>query len=193
MERTPLSPRPTQPYRPQSGHAPISDDLQACPTPTQRSLQPNSQATLEPRVNAVPSRRTRRSNRAQEQLVQERPFCDLEAIVMDRIWLHDDKVTVRQIFDELSGARQIAYTTVMSPMDNLHRKDWLARERSGKAYLYWPSMTREERSARLMRSALNSGGDSDLVLTYFLEQISEEDSARLKDALRRAFRGRRAR
>jgi hypothetical protein len=31
------------------------------------------------------------------------------------------------------------------------------------------------------------------VLTYFLEQISEEDSARLKDALRRAFRGRRAR
>jgi predicted transcriptional regulator len=112
---------------------------------------------------------------------------------MDRIWLHDDKVTVRQIFDELSSARQIAYTTVMSTMDNLHRKDWLSRERSGKAYLYWPSVTREERSARLMRSALNSGGDSDLVLTYFLEQISEEESARLKDALRRALRGRRTR
>ncbi len=125
--------------------------------------------------------------------MQERPFGDLEAIVMDRIWLHDDKVTVRQIFDELSSARQIAYTTVMSTMDNLHRKDWLSRERSGKAYLYWPSVTREERSARLMRSALNSGGDSDLVLTYFLEQISEEESARLKDALRRALRGRRTR
>jgi predicted transcriptional regulator len=125
--------------------------------------------------------------------VQERPFGDLEAIVMDRIWLHDDKVTVRQIFDELSSARQIAYTTVMSTMDNLHRKDWLARERSGKAYLYWPSVSREERSARLMRSALDSGGDSDLVLTYFLEQISGEESAQLKDALRRALRGRRTR
>src|ERR1700756_721243 len=105
----------------------------------------------------------------------ERGLGDLEAVVMDRIWQHEGKVSVREIFDELRETRPIAYTTVMSTMDNLHRKEWLSRERSGKAYLYWPTMTREERSARLMRAALAAGGDSDLVLTHFLEEISAEE------------------
>jgi predicted transcriptional regulator len=117
--------------------------------------------------------------------VIERGIGDLEAVVMDRIWQRDGKVSVRDIFDELSSTRSIAYTTVMSTMDNLYRKEWLTRERVGKAYLYWPTMSREERSARLMRAALASGGDSNLVLTHFLEAISDDESARLHEALRR--------
>jgi predicted transcriptional regulator len=92
---------------------------------------------------------------------------------------------VRQIFDELSAGRQIAYTTVMSTMDNLYRKEWLSRERSGKAYLYRPVMSREERSARLMRAAFETGGDTNSVLAFFVEQMSDEESAQLRSALRR--------
>src|SRR5437764_7757728 len=114
-----------------------------------------------------------------------RGFGELEAVIMDRVWGHDGPVTVRDLFDELREARPIAYTTVMSTMDNLHRKGWLARERAGKAFLYWPTLTREEYGARLMRDALDSGGDRDLVLTHFLEQISRQDSARLRDLVRR--------
>jgi predicted transcriptional regulator len=99
--------------------------------------------------------------------MRARGFGDLGAVVMDAVWAHDDKVTVRDIFDELSRSRNLADTTVMSTMDNLHKKDWLQRERDGKAYRYWPTMTKEERTAKLMRAALTSGGDSDLVLTYF--------------------------
>jgi len=33
------------------------------------------------------------------------------------------------VFDELLLERAIAYTTVMSTMDNLHRKGWLARDK----------------------------------------------------------------
>lgn len=117
--------------------------------------------------------------------MQERGFGDLEAVIMDRVWSRNEPVTVREIFDELADSRQIAYTTVLSTMDNLHRKQWLARERAGKAYRYWPTMTREERSARLMRAAFESGGDTDLVLTFFLEQMSRNESTRLQDALRR--------
>lgn len=46
-------------------------------------------------------------------------------------------------------------------------------------------MTREKHSAELMREAFASGGDADLVLTFFLEQMSEKESAELRTALGR--------
>lgn len=117
-----------------------------------------------------------------------RGFGELEAVVMDRIWDRDETMTVREIFDELAAEREIAYTTVMSTMDNLHTKGWLARERDGKAYRYWPTLSREQHSAQLMRDALDGGGRPDLVMTHFLEQISPEESARLREALQRLAR-----
>lgn len=114
-----------------------------------------------------------------------RGFGDLEAVVMDRLWSREGATTVREVFEELLHDREIAYTTVMSTMDNLHRKGWLSRERHGKAYLYVPSMTREQYSASLMRDALEVGGRSDLVLAHFLEQISDDESAALRKMLRR--------
>jgi predicted transcriptional regulator len=108
---------------------------------------------------------------------------------MDRVWKRDpDTVTVRDIYEELSSERQIAYTTVMSTMDNLHTKGWLARDRDGRAYRYRAVMNREEHTAHLMREALDGGGRSDLVLTYFIEQISSDESERLREALRRVAR-----
>jgi predicted transcriptional regulator len=123
-----------------------------------------------------------------------RGFGELEAVIMDRIWNRGaTTTTVREIFDELAAEREIAYTTVMSTMDNLHNKGWLAREKDGKAYRYWPTLTREEHSARLMREALDAGGSPELVLNHFVEQIGAEESARLRAALRRiAARSRRA-
>jgi predicted transcriptional regulator len=120
--------------------------------------------------------------------VRVRGFGELEAVVMDRIWDQDGTTTVREIFDDLAGEREIAYTTVMSTMDNLHTKGWLARERDGKAYRYWPTLTREQHSAQLMREALDGGGRSELVLSHFLEQISPEESAGLRAALQRLAR-----
>jgi predicted transcriptional regulator len=120
--------------------------------------------------------------------VRVRGFGELEAVVMDRVWDRDGVTTVREVFDELAAEREIAYTTVMSTMDNLHTKGWLARERDGKAYRYWPTLTREQHSAQLMREALDGGGRSDLVLSHFLEQIGPEESARLRVALQRLAR-----
>src|ERR1700727_2152130 len=120
--------------------------------------------------------------------VRVRGFGELEAVVMDRIWNQDGTTTVREIFDELAAEREIAYTTVMSTMDILHTKGCLTRERVGKAYRYWRTLTREQHSARLMREALDGGGRSDLVLSHFLEQISPEESARLRAALQRLGR-----
>lgn len=118
-----------------------------------------------------------------------RGFGELEAVVMDRVWNRDpDMVTVREIFEELSEERRIAYTTVMSTMDNLYTKGWLERERDGRAYRYWATLTREEHTARLMHEALDGGGRSELVLSYFIEAIGPKESERLREALRRLAR-----
>lgn len=114
-----------------------------------------------------------------------RGFGELEAVIMDRVWARVDTTTVRDLFEDLRQEREIAYTTVMSTMDNLHTKGWLDRKRQGKAYAYWPTLTREEYSARLMRDALHTGGDSGLVLTHLLQQMTAEESAVLREALER--------
>jgi predicted transcriptional regulator len=112
-----------------------------------------------------------------------RGFGDLETVVMDRLWNREGETTVRELFEDMRLDREIAYTTVMSTMDNLHRKGWLDRKRQGKAFRYWPSLTREQHSARLMRDALDGGGNPSLVLSHFLEQMTDEESVALRASL----------
>jgi predicted transcriptional regulator len=118
-----------------------------------------------------------------------RGFGDLEAVIMERVWDSDHPVTVRDLFDELRQERAIAYTTVMSTMDNLHRKGWLDRVKDGKAYRYTPTASREEYSARLMREALAGGGDTEAVLSHFVAQMDGEESELLQAVVRRLAGG----
>jgi predicted transcriptional regulator len=118
-----------------------------------------------------------------------RGFGDLEAVIMDLVWDHGAPVTVRELFDELRQERVIAYTTVMSTMDNLHRKGWLQRVKEGKAYRYAATASREEYSARLMAEALAGGGDTEAVLNHFVAQMDGGDSEVLRAVVRRLAGG----
>jgi predicted transcriptional regulator len=114
-----------------------------------------------------------------------RGFGDLETVIMHMVWDHDSPVTVRKLFDELREERAIAYTTVMSTMDNLHRKGWLTRVKEGKAYRYTATASREEYSARLMREALADGGDTEMVLSHFVADMDGTESETLRTVVRR--------
>lgn len=118
-----------------------------------------------------------------------RGFGDLEAVIMHLVWDRDDAVTVRELFDELRQERAIAYTTVMSTMDNLHRKGWLTRVKDGKAYRYTATASREEYSARLMREALDGGGDTEAVLSHFVAEMGGAESEVLRTVVRRLAGG----
>ena len=120
-----------------------------------------------------------------------RGFGDLETVIMHMVWDHDGPVTVRELFDELRHERVIAYTTVMSTMDNLHRKGWLDRTKDGKAYRYTATASREEYSARLMREALAGGGNPEAVLSHFVAQMGGAESEVLRTVVSRLTRGRR--
>ncbi|GAA1897299.1 BlaI/MecI/CopY family transcriptional regulator [Asanoa iriomotensis] len=107
-----------------------------------------------------------------------RGFGELEAAVMDRLWARAAPTTVREIWTDLS-ARDLAYNTVLTVVDNLHRKGWLRRERAGRAYRYEPLSSRGEYGARLMRDAMAESGDPASALAGFVRELSPEEAAEL--------------
>lgn len=115
-----------------------------------------------------------------------RGFGELEAAVMDRLWSWGRSAIVREVLDDLNKERNLAYTTVMTVMDNLHRKGWLTRERDGRAYRYAPVATRQQYNAELMREILAGSGDQAGTLLRFVEDATPAEA----DAIRRALRSR---
>jgi len=115
---------------------------------------------------------------------------ELEAAVMDRLWSWNRPASVREVLDELNRKRDLAYTTVMTVMDNLYRKGLLARERDGRAYLYRPTASREEHTAELMEAALATGGDRTAALQRFVNRMDPAEAAALRKALDAATRRR---
>jgi predicted transcriptional regulator len=117
---------------------------------------------------------------------RSRPFGDLEATVMDLLWSAQRPLLVREVLDLMQRQRAPAYTTVMTVMDNLHRKGWLARERDGRAWRYEPVLSRQDYTARLMREALAVSDDRAGVLARFVAEIDPADATALAAALQDA-------
>ncbi len=119
----------------------------------------------------------------------------LESVIMQRLWSYRRPVTVRVVLEDLRQERTIAYTTVMTVMDNLHRKGFLTRELDGRAYRYLPAQTREEHTAAVMGEVLTDSSDRGATLLRFVEQMPPEQVAQLRQVLagrarRRKGRGR---
>ena len=108
---------------------------------------------------------------------------ELEAAIMDRLWTWRRSATVREVLDDLRQTRPIAYTTVMTVMDTLHRKELLRRERDGRAYRYEAVLSREEHSAQLMQTVLSDSTDRTATLVSFFEQMSPVEASKLREAL----------
>lgn len=110
---------------------------------------------------------------------------ELESAAMDVLWRADEPVKVREVLERLDTGRMLAYTTVMTVLDNLHRKSWVQRELVGKAYLYTTAVSREEAAARALREVLDTSGDPDAVLLHFARTVSDHESSLLRKALRK--------
>lgn len=112
-----------------------------------------------------------------------RNFGELEARIMELMWAAGGSRTVREVHTELAAERSIAYTTVMTVMDKLHRKGWLDREPVGRAYAYLPRQTKERYTADLMNEALAASSDRGATLVAFLDQLTPAESRALRAAL----------
>lgn len=107
---------------------------------------------------------------------------------MERLWSWDRPVSVRDVLEDLRLDRGIAYTTVMTVLDNLHRKGMVLREKSGRAYVYRPTRSRETHTAELMEKVLAGTADRGGALMRFVEKMSIQDVDELRAALARIER-----
>lgn len=120
-----------------------------------------------------------------------REFGSLEREVMAVVWASPASLSVRDVLAALPGKQPLAYTTVMTIMNRLARKGFLARDRDGRAYRYTAAVSREDHVAQLMHEALESATDRTAALTHFAAKVTEAEAEALRRALaatRRAAR-----
>ncbi|QCW76857.1 BlaI/MecI/CopY family transcriptional regulator [Streptomyces sp. S6] len=114
---------------------------------------------------------------------------ELEAEIMDRLWTWDRPATVREVVDDINLRRPAAYTTVMTVATILYNKGWLTRRKQGQAWLYTPVRSREAYAAALMEAALGASRDRSAALVHFVERMTDDEVAALREALRATGRG----
>jgi predicted transcriptional regulator len=127
----------------------------------------------------------------------ERFFGALEVRVLDALWACEGPQSVRDLQPAFEG---IAYTTLMTTLDRLHRKGVLLREKVGRAFVYRPRCSPDAlRSDLAGQALLDVFGDRahqlKPILSFFIETVSREDRESLAaleqliEERRRAARG----
>ncbi|WP_270486916.1 BlaI/MecI/CopY family transcriptional regulator [Gordonia jacobaea] len=116
----------------------------------------------------------------------------LERAVMDVLWNSRAAMSVHDLLAELDE-RELAYTTVLTVVTNLHRKELVGREKIGRSYRYFPLQSREEATSRTLREVLDESGDSASVLMHFARMVTAEERQILSEQLARSARGRKKR
>ena len=111
---------------------------------------------------------------------------DLERAVMDHLWSEREPQTVRQVHEALSAQRDLAYTTIMTVLQRLAKKNLVVQHRDDRAHRYAPMHGRDELVAGLMVDALDQAADSggrEAALVHFVERVGADEAAALRRAL----------
>jgi len=106
----------------------------------------------------------------------------LEQRLLEALWARGT-ATVRELFED--GYEDLAYTTLMTTLDRLYKKNLLTREAEGRAFRYAPRFTREELQREVageaFRQLLDASPAGSLPLSYLVEILSERDAQLLED------------
>ncbi|ACU69258.1 transcriptional repressor, CopY family [Catenulispora acidiphila DSM 44928] len=111
---------------------------------------------------------------------------ELERAVMDVLWNAPDGSTAQEIVERLAardGTAELAATTVLTVLDRLRRKDFVERERVGRAHRYRAARTRDDVIAASMLAVLETTDDRRSALVRFAGSVSAEEAALLREAL----------
>ena len=108
----------------------------------------------------------------------------LEEQLLQALWKRGS-ATVRELLSDCNP--RLAYTTVMTTLDRLHKKDVLSRVPEGRAYRYSPRQTAEDFqravAAKAIRELLNAGTAA-ASLSHLVEAVSEHDRQLLDELSR---------
>jgi len=106
----------------------------------------------------------------------------LEQRLLEELW-KCNSATVRELLDQ--SLLKLAYTTVMTTLDRLYKKQLLDRVPEGRAFRYSPRHTQEElkkaAAGETIRQLLSSSPAASLPLSYLVEAVSEHDAGLLDE------------
>ncbi|HKI27311.1 MAG TPA: BlaI/MecI/CopY family transcriptional regulator [Candidatus Sulfotelmatobacter sp.] len=109
----------------------------------------------------------------------------LEGRLLETLWQRGN-ATVREL--QQDGYQDLAYTTVMTTLDRLFKKNLLSRAAEGRAFRYTPRLSREEFEREVAVAAFqrlfNASSASSLPLSYLVEIVSARDARLLDDLWR---------
>ncbi|MBW8804261.1 MAG: BlaI/MecI/CopY family transcriptional regulator [Catenulisporales bacterium] len=111
---------------------------------------------------------------------------ELERAVMDLLWATPEGSTAQELVERLAtrdGGTELAPTTILTVLDRLRRKDFVDRERAGRAHRYRAVRTRDDVVAASMLAALETTDDRRSALVRFAGAVSAEEAALLREAL----------
>jgi len=108
---------------------------------------------------------------------------ELESAVLAQLWAAGEPLTPAGVRDGLGD--ELAYTTVMTILARLWEKGLLRRERRGRAFAYWPSVSEAELAAQRMRATLDRTTDREKALASFVDELSVKDERALRRILGR--------
>jgi predicted transcriptional regulator len=106
----------------------------------------------------------------------------LEQRLLETLWARGT-ATVRELVED--SREVLAYTTLMTTLDRLFKKNLLTRVAEGRAFRYAPRFTREELhrevAGHVFRELLEASPESSLPLSYLVEILTERDAQLLDD------------
>jgi predicted transcriptional regulator len=116
----------------------------------------------------------------------------LEEEVMELLW-SEAPLAVRDVQRRVAGGK-LAYTTLMTTLDRLYKKELLARDKVGLAFVYRPAIDRAEYRRRVVEAAVGPlfDGGADAVLAAFVDVAAQIDEDHLEQ-LQRLIAARRKR
>lgn len=108
----------------------------------------------------------------------------LEAEILAVVW-EQGQTTVRRVYETLRERRQIAYTTVMTVMNNLVKKHLLTQDRSSIAYSYDAAIPGRDVARTVLDSVVDRllGGRDNVAISLLLD-LDQELTAEQADELR---------
>jgi BlaI family penicillinase repressor len=126
---------------------------------------------------------------------KSRQLTPLELEIMKVLW-EGGPATVQTVQDRLPGEPKLAYTTVQTMLNVLHRKGRVKRVLKGRAYEYAPAVSREITIRLALRDIINRlfGGSAESLVMSLVESrhLTPAKLAELNKLLERAARVTRA-
>lgn len=102
---------------------------------------------------------------------------ELEAAVLEALWAGEE-LSTPAVHERVGVPRGLAYTTILTVLQRLHKKGLVKRTEDGRAHVYAPALSREEfarRRGHTLAAALTGLGEAGLAA--FLAEAERLDPA----------------